>query len=60
MTDLFDIRKYYKWIKSKDVHTMSPGCEDKVVLGPRVSPDLTKYIFKQIKVKLTIDLVVSP
>ena len=34
--------------------------EDKVVLEPLVSPDLAIYIFKQVKVKMTLDLVMSP
>ena len=33
---------------------------DKVVLEPLVSPDLAIYIFKQVKVKMTLDLVMSP
>ena len=32
----------------------------KVVLEPRVWPDLAIYIFKQIKLKITIDLIMSP
>ena len=32
----------------------------KVVLEPLVSPDLAIYIFKQVKVKMTLDLVMSP
>ena len=34
--------------------------EYKVVLEPLVSPDLAIYIFKQVKVKMTLDLVMSP
>ena len=34
--------------------------ENKVVLEPLVSPDLAIYIFKQVKVKMTLDLVMSP
>ena len=33
---------------------------NKVVLEPLVSPDLAIYIFKQVKVKMTLDLVMSP
>ena len=33
---------------------------DKVVLEPLVSPDLAIYIFKQVKVKMTLDHVMSP
>ena len=33
---------------------------NKVVLEPLVSPELAIYIFKQVKVKMTLDLVMSP
>ena len=33
---------------------------NKAVLEPRVSPDLAKYIYKQIRVIKTMDLVMSP
>ena len=33
---------------------------NKVVLEPLVSPDLAIYIFKQVTVKMTLDLVMSP
>ena len=34
--------------------------ENKAVLEPLVSPDLAIYIFKLVKVKMTLDLVMSP
>ena len=34
--------------------------KNKVVLEPLVSPDLAIYIFKQVKVKMILDLVMSP
>ena len=34
--------------------------QNKVILEPLVSPDLAIYIFKQVKVKMTLDLVMSP
>ena len=34
--------------------------KDKVVLEPLVSPDLAIYIFKQVKVKMILDLIMSP
>ena len=39
---------------------ISTGYQYKVVLEPLVSPDLAIYIFKQVKVKMTLDLVMSP
>ena len=38
----------------------STWIRNKVVLEPLVSPDLAIYIFKQVKVKMTLDLVMSP
>ena len=50
----------YMYTKPKIVHTVTPLKKDKVVLEPLVSPDLAIYSFKQVKVKMTLDLVMSP
>ena len=44
----------------KEEQTRRSNTRDKVVLEPLVSPDLAIYIFKQVKVKMTLDLVMSP